>query len=288
LEVRFPDSDGHDGPWQRYDKVMDPYYSYAPRSEQVYEDESHWPLTPQERAQDDLDRALGTVIDEQYLTRLVRKGPMDVRVLLAEGDSGDTAYKVIAECTPSPEKEARAYLKSAVSGYDDVRSDLRCRLLKAHRAGIGADELIRKAAGRIEAAEIYGLFEAGRLAEAARAVIDGWKDPEGRTVVTVEEDNSVHVLLQTSFRQEINYEEMLRSDSPEGYEDCEDGDFWGYKDGVRDAETLLQLLTEHYTVTCGDRPATPSDLAPLDPDRWGRVRITPKPGPTQASSMPSP
>ncbi|MFJ4624626.1 hypothetical protein [Streptomyces sp. NPDC088812] len=289
LEVRFRDADSRDAPWQRYDEVLDPFYSYAPRSEQVYEDDSDWlPGTVQERAQDDLNDALGIVIDEQYLVRVVRDGPMDVRVRLVEGGSGDTADKVVAVCTPSPEEEARAYLTSALCGYDDVRADLRRRLLRAHRAGVGADELIREVAGRIEVAEIRGLFEAGRLAEAARAVVAGWEDPEGRVAVSVERDNSVMVLLRTSFQQEINYEELCLSDGPEGYENCEDGDFWGYKDGVRDAEALLPLLTEHYTVTCGDRPATASDLAPLDPDRWGRVRITPKPGAAHVSSKPSP
>ncbi|MGP2441452.1 hypothetical protein [Streptomyces sp. JW3] len=289
LEVRFRDHDSQDAPWQRYDEVLDPFYSYAPRSEQVYEDDSNWlPGTPQERAQDDLDDALGIVIDEQYLARVVRDGPMDVRVRLVEGDSRATADKVVAVCTPSPEGEARAYLTSALRGYDDVRDDLRWRLLQAHRAGVDGDELIRKAAERITTAEIRGLFEAGRLAEAARAVVAGWQDPEGRAAVSVERDNSVVVLLRTSFRQEINYEEMCRSDGPEGYEDCEDGDFWGYKEGVRDAKALLQLLTEHYTVTFGDRPAAASDLAPLDPHQWGRVSIAPKPGAAWAPSMPSP
>lgn len=289
LEVRFRDDDGQDGPWQRYDEVMDPYYSQAPRSEQVYEDDSDWlPGTVQERAQDDLNEALGTVIDEQYLARVVRDGPMDVRVRLVEADSGNTADRVIAVCTPSPKKEARAYLESAVRGYDDVRDDLRWRLLRAHRAGVDADELIREAAGRIEAAEIHGLFEADRLAEAARTVIAGWEDPEGRAAVTVGRDNSVLVLLRTSFQQEIDYEEMCRSDGPEGYEDCEDGDWWGYKDGVRDAEALLQLLTEHYTVTRRDNPATASGLAPLAPDRWGWVRITAKPSLAQEPSRQSP
>ncbi|MFJ9589703.1 hypothetical protein [Streptomyces acidicola] len=289
LEVRFRDDDGQDGTWQRYDEVMDPYYSQAPHSEQVYEDDSDWlPGTPQERAQDDLNEALGTVIDEQYLARVVRDGPMDVRVRLVEEGSGDTADRVIAVCTPSPAEEARAYLEPAVRGYDDVRDDLRYRLLRAHRAGVDADNLIREVAGRIEAAEIRGLFEADRLAEAARAVIAGWEDPEGRAAVTVGRDNSVLVLLRTSFEQEINYEEMCRSDGSEGYEDCEDGDWWGYKDGVRDAEALLQLLTEHYTVTRGGRPATASDLAPLDPVQWGWVRITPEPSLAQASCLQSP
>ncbi|MEW2615050.1 hypothetical protein AB0937_33685 [Streptomyces sp. NPDC047880] len=289
LEVRFRDDDGQDGPWQRYDEVMDPYYSQAPRSEQLYEDDSQWlPGTLQERAQDDLNEALDTVIDEQYLARVVRDGPMDVRVRLVEEGSGDTPDKVIAVCTPSPEQEARAYLKSALSGYDDVRDDLRWRLLRAHRAGVVADDLIRETAGRIEAAEIHALFEADRLAEAARAVIAGWPDPEDRAAVTVERDNSVLVLLRTSFQQEINYEEMCRSDDDYGYEDCEDGDWWGYKDGVRDAEALLQLLTEHYTVTRGVGPATPSDLAPLDPVRWGWVRIAPKPSLAQGPCLQSP
>ncbi|MFE7834769.1 hypothetical protein ACFU53_01430 [Streptomyces sp. NPDC057474] len=288
LEVRFPDDDCQDGPWQRYDEVLDPYYSQAPCSEQVYLDDSEWlPDTIQERAQDDLNEAFDIVIDEQYLARVVLNGSMDVRVRLVEEGSGDTADKVIAVCTPSPEQEARAYLGSALSGYDAVREDLRRRLLQAHRAGVSAEELIRRTAARIEPAEIQGLFEASRLAEAARAVIARWEDPEDRAAVSIGRNNSVLVLLRTSFQQEMNYEDMCRSDG-EGYEDCKDGDFWGYKEGVRDAEALLQLLAEHYTVTCGNRPATASDLAPLDPVRWGRVRITPKPGSGQASSMPSP
>ncbi|WSQ15113.1 hypothetical protein OG604_49575 [Streptomyces sp. NBC_01231] len=289
LEVRFRDDDGQDGPWQRYDEVMDPYYSQAPGSEQVYDDESQWlPGTVQERAQDDLNEALGTVIDEQYLARVVRNGPMDVRVRLVEEGSGDTPDKVIAVCTPSPEQEARAYLKSAVRGYDVVRDDLRWRLLRAHRAGVDADHLIREAAGRIEATEIHDLFEAGQLAEAARTVIPGWRDPEGRAAVTIGRDNSVLVLLRTSFQQDINYEEMCLSDGPEGCEDCEDGDFWGYKDGVRDAEALLQLLTEHYTVTRGNNPATASDLAPRHPNEWGWVQITAKPSLAQEPTLQSP
>ncbi|WEH12233.1 hypothetical protein [Streptomyces sp. VNUA24] len=288
LEVRFRDDDGQEAPWQRYDEVMDPYYSYAPRSEHEYVDDSDWlPGSVQELAQDDLREALGIVIDEQYLVRVVRDGPMDVRVRLVEGGSGDTTDDVVAVCTPSPEEEARAYLEAALRGYDDVRDDLRGRLLQAHRAGVDGDKLIGEAAGRIEATEIRGLFEADRLAEAARAVVADWEDPEERTVVSVERDNSVVVLLRTSFRQENNYEDMCRSDG-EGYEDCEDGDFWGYKEGVRDAEALLQLLTEHYTVTCGDRPAAASDLAPLDPHQWGRVSIAPKPGAAWAPSTPSP
>lgn len=288
LEVRFRDDDGQDGPWERYDEVMDPCYSEAPASEQVYEDDSQWlPGTPQERAQEDLDEALGTVIDEQYLARVVRDGPMGVRVRLVEEGSGDTADKVIAVCTPSPEQEARAYLESAVRGYDKVRDDLRWRLLRAHRAGVDADYLIREAAGRIEAAEIHGLFEADQLAEAARAVIAGWEDPESRAAVTIGRNNSVLVHLRTSFEQDINYEEMYRSDGL-GYENCEGGDWWGYKDGVRDAEALLQLLTEHYTVTRGGGPATPSDLAPLDPAQWGCVRITLKPSLEGVPSLQSP
>jgi hypothetical protein len=286
LEVRFRDDGGQDGPWQRYDQVMDPYYSQAPRSEQLYEDDSQWlPGTVQECAQDDLNEALDTVIDEQYFARAVRDGPMDVRVRLVEEGSGGSPDKVIAVYTPSPEQEARAYLKSALSGYDDVRDDLRWRLLRAYQAGVAADELIRETAGRIEAAEIHALFEADRLAQAARAVIAGWEDPEDRAAVMVDRTNSVLVLLRTSFQQEINYEEMCRSDGHYGYENCEDDDWWGYKDGVRDAEALLQLLAEHYAVTCGGRPAAASDLAPTDPAQWGQVRITPKPSLAQAPCL---
>ncbi|MFJ8536867.1 hypothetical protein [Streptomyces sp. NPDC093591] len=289
LEVRFPDDDGEDGPWQRYDEVMDPYYSQAPSSEQAYDDDSDWlPGTPQESAQDDLKEALRTVIDEQYLAHVVRDGPMDVRVRLVENGAGDATDRVVAVCMPSPEEKARAYLETALRGYDDVRADLRRRLLMAHRAGVGADELIDAAAGRIEATEIHALFEAGRLAEAAREVIGGWEDPEARARVSVAVDNSVVVLLQTSFQQEMNYEDMCRCDGMEGYGDCEDGDFWGYKDGVPDAESLLKILTGHYTVTRDGRPAAPSDLAPTNPHQPGWVRITAGPGSAQASPVQSP
>lgn len=278
LDVRFPDDDGEYGPWQRYDKVMDPYYSQAPSYEQLYDDDSMWlPGTPEERAKEDLDEALGDIIDEQYLPRVVRDGFMDVRVRLVEVGSDDTDFTVVAVCTPSHEEKARAYLASAVRGYDQVRSDLRGRLLNAHRAGVDRDDLIRDAAGRIEADEVHALLKAGRLADVARDVIDGWEDPEGRTSVFVENNNSVRVLLRTSFEQDIQYEEMFRRDA-DVYENCEDGDPWGYKEGVRNAEALLGVLTKHFTVTCGSRPATPSDLAPLDPARWGCVRITPKTG----------
>ncbi|MEV7383280.1 hypothetical protein [Streptomyces lydicus] len=279
LEVRFPDEDGRDGTWQRYDQVMDPYLSMAPASESQYDDDYIWlPGTPEERARDDLNEALDTVIDEQYLSRVVREGTMDVRVRLLENASGEVG-EVVAVCTPTPQQGAEAYMSAAVRGYDAVRSDLRGRIRTAHRAGTSVDSLIDAAGGRIDADEIRALLEADRLTDAVREVIKGWPDKEGRTDVVVTDDNSVHVLLRTSFSQEINYTEMCRAgeDYNYGLEDCEDGDHWGYKEGVRDAEALLQLLTAHYVVTRRDAPATALDLAPQDPHQPGHVRITLRP-----------
>ncbi|MFI0766146.1 hypothetical protein ACH4TQ_14870 [Streptomyces sp. NPDC021218] len=276
LEVRFPDDDGHDGPWQRYDQVMDRYHSMAPASEIQYDDDALWlPGTPEERARDDLNEALDTVIDEQYLTCVTQRGTMDVRVRLLENAYGE-AGKVVAVCTPTPEQRTKAYLSAAVRGFDAVRSDLRDRIRLAHSAGVSVDCLIDAAAGRVDEDEIRTLLEADRLSDAVLEAIKSWPDKEGRTNVVIADDNSVHVLLRTSFAQEINYEEMGRADDY-GYENCEDGDWWGYKDGVRDAEELLKVLTTHYIVTRGNAPATAHDLAPKDPCQPGRVRITLRP-----------
>ncbi|MYT18272.1 hypothetical protein YWIDRAFT_07963 [Streptomyces sp. SceaMP-e96] len=274
LEVRFPDNDGRDDAWQRYDQVVNPYLSMAPASESQYDDDYIWlPGTPAERARDDLNEALDIVIDEQYLARVVREGTMDVRVRLLENAFGE-AGEVVAVCTPTPQQKAEAYLSAAVRGYDAVRSDLRDRIRIARHAGVSVNSLIDAAASRVDADEIHALLEADRLSEAVREVIKGWPDQEGRTDVVVADNNSVHVLLRTSFSQEMNYEEMCLADDSYGYEDCEDGDWWGYKDGVRDAEALLKLLTAHYIVTRGNAPATAHDLAPKDPHQPGHVRIT--------------
>ncbi|MET9378819.1 hypothetical protein ABZX98_32580 [Streptomyces sp. NPDC002992] len=75
LEVRFPEPHGEEGSWHRYDEVLDPYYSNVTCIGD-WDEDSMMPRTPTECAEGELEHALDTVIDEQYLTRVVRGGTM--------------------------------------------------------------------------------------------------------------------------------------------------------------------------------------------------------------------
>ncbi|MYR38951.1 hypothetical protein GTX14_25375 [Streptomyces sp. SID4944] len=100
LEVRFPEPHREEGTWYRYDETLTPYGS------DVYcigewDEESMCPRTSDECAEFDLECALGPVIDEQYLARVVREGTMDVRVRLLERTADPSLWRHVSTHSPT-------------------------------------------------------------------------------------------------------------------------------------------------------------------------------------------
>ncbi|MFF9981156.1 hypothetical protein [Streptomyces erythrochromogenes] len=269
LEVRFPEPHGEEGTWQRYDEVLDPYYSNA-RCIENWDEDSMWPRTPTECAEDDLEHALDTVIDEQYLARVVREGTMDVRIQLFKPIAESSSWRHVSTHSPEPSRVARAYLRSAVRGFDEVRQDLRHRILAAYLAGETADSLVTEVSGRIPEDEVRGLVQAHDEAETATKLIAHLShDPAHKAWVGISDDNGLILHLFPSFSQEINYEEWLRH----GDEQDWGPDPWGHRAGVEVAERLLTALGPFYSAFWNGEKARAVHLAPSEPPYPGMVRI---------------
>lgn len=271
LEVRFPEPHGEEGTWRRYDEVLDPYYSYVACIGNWNED-SMWPRTPTERAEGDLELQLDTVIDEQYLARVVREGTMDVRVRLLESGNEPSGWRHVSTHSPEPSRVARAYLSTAVQGFDEVRRDLRRRIRAAYRAGDTADRLVVDVSGRIPEDEVRGLVKAHDEAEkATKLIAQLFHDPAHRTCVEISSSNGLVLHLFPSFSQEINFEEWVRHDDGGDW----GPDPWGHRAGVDAAEKLLAALAPHYAAFWNGEKATAAQLAPSEPPYPGMVRIEP-------------
>ncbi|MET9437553.1 hypothetical protein [Streptomyces sp. NPDC006551] len=271
LEVRFPEPHGEEGTWRRYDEVLDPYYSNVMCIGE-WDEDSTVPRTPTDCAEDDLEQALDTVIDEQYLARVVREGTMDVRVRLFQRGNDTSGWRHVSTHSPEPSTIARAYLGSAVRGFDDVRRDLRCRIRAAHRAGATADSLVTTVFGRIPEGEVLGLLraddEAGR---ATKLIAQLFHDPAHKTCVGISGDNGLVLYLFPSHSQEINFKEWTRDDHGGDW----GPDPWGYRAGVEVADRLLTALAPHYAAFWNGEKATAVHLAPSEPPYPGTVRIEP-------------
>ncbi|MET7312765.1 hypothetical protein ABZS68_38585 [Streptomyces sp. NPDC005571] len=281
LEVRFPDPHGESSAWLRYDEVLDPYFSSV-SCVVDWDEDSMGGSTPVECAEQDLEEAFDTVVEEQYLARVVREGTMDVRVNMLKPSADDASgWRPLTTLAPSPAHIAQCYLSAAVRGYDRVRADLRYRLLVAHREGLAVDDLVTSVAGRIGEDEVRGLIEAEQERGRARDLIKRLCPAAPHEVsVIINADNSLSVELYPSFDQEINYEDWQVSDW--WPTDCSDP--WGYSEGLAKAEELLAALSSHYVATRNDKPATAAHLAPSRPSFPGVVSIKPLASPTAPCS----
>ncbi|MFJ6438305.1 hypothetical protein [Streptomyces sp. NPDC091416] len=271
LEVRFSEPHREEGTWDRYDETLIPYGSDV-RCTGEWDEDSMVPHTPDECAEYDLEYALGPVIDEQYLARVVRQGPMDVRVRLLERRTGLASWRHVSTHTPDPAAVARAYLRSAVEGFDDVRRDLRYRICDAYRAGDTADSLVSSVAGRIPEDEVLGLLRAHDEAEKATGLIAQLvHDLAHEAEVGISDRNELELRLYPSFAQEINFQEW----GHHGDEGDWGPDPWGHQEGVEAAERLLTVLAPHYAAFRDGQKATADHLAPSQPPFPGVVRISP-------------
>ncbi|WP_369166300.1 hypothetical protein [Streptomyces sp. AFD10] len=278
LEVRFPEPHREEGTWYRYNKTLTPYGSDV-RCTGEWDEESMAPHTPDECAELDLEYALGPVIDEQYLARVVREGTMDVRVRLLQRTTDPSLWRHLSTHTPDPADVEHAYLHSAIRGFDDVRRDLRHRIRNAYRAGDTADSLVRSVAGRIPEDEVLGLLRAHDEVEKATGLIAQlFHDAAHRTAVGISDLNELKLHLYPSFAQEINFQEWrLHGDEGDWGPDP-----WGHHEGVEAAERLLTALAPHYSALWDGQKATADHLAPSQPPFPGVVRISP------LTTLPSP
>ncbi|MEV4339033.1 hypothetical protein [Streptomyces sp. NPDC049590] len=271
LEVRFPEPHREEGTWYRYDEALAPYDSDV-RCIQEWDEDSMCPRTPDECAELDLEDALDSVIDEQYLARVVRQGTMDVRVRLLERSTDPDLWCHLSTHSPDPSTVARAYLRAAVRGFDDVRRDLRYRIRAAYHAGDAADSLVRAVAGLIPEDEVLGLLRAHDEAEKATELIAQlFHDPAHETAVGISDHNELELYLYPSFSQEINFKEWTLH----GDEGDWGPDPWGHHEGVDVAERLLTALAPHYAAFRDGGKATAVHLAPPEPPFPGMVRIRP-------------
>ncbi|WP_329543373.1 hypothetical protein OG548_45740 [Streptomyces sp. NBC_01356] len=281
IDVQVLGPDQETDPWQAYENAAEPLFSQVPPGWRGYHDGLSG-LTLHEQAAQDLQETLFPLIDAQYLSRLAHYQRIDLRIRAFDHRAGSPDPEPVLVHTPAPADTARAYLAAAARGYDQIRKDLRHRILEAHLTGMTADDLATTLAGRISADEIHHLLAAHRLATAARTVISTCTRLAPRTDVVIGDDNTVEVFLHPSEDQDMAYEDMCRS---EGNEAWLEGDWWGYAEATRDGTELHTLLAQHYTLTHQGKPSTPTALTPAATTS-GHIQITLPPRTTAQPATP--